>query len=71
LFVIAVNRTGDTPEAAYFGHSLVVTPRGEVLADACEEETFFVATVNLIEVDCFRQEIPVLRDRRSDVLSRL
>ncbi|HHY38325.1 MAG TPA: carbon-nitrogen family hydrolase [Clostridia bacterium] len=67
LFVVAVNRTGDTPEAAYFGHSLVITPRGGVIVDAGEEETFFTTTIDLTEVERFRQEIPVLKDRRSDV----
>jgi predicted amidohydrolase len=46
------------------GRSQVVSPRGEVLAEAGAEEEVLTVTVDLAEVAEARAAFPVLADRR-------
>lgn len=68
MFVIACNRAGDDVyggrTTSFFGHSLVVDPWGEIIAEAGEEETIVRATIQLDEVERVRKKIPVFEDRR-------
>ena len=48
-----------------YGHSLIVSPWGEVLAEAGEEPGVIYATLDAAEVARVRQQIPVLRHMRS------
>ena len=47
-----------------YGHSLIVSPWGEVLAEAGEEPGVIYATLDAAEVARVRQQIPVLRHIR-------
>lgn len=64
-FVIAPAQTGvhDQGRETY-GHSLIVSPWGEVLADAGEEVGIVTATLDLAAVDKARQAVPALRHDR-------
>ncbi len=65
LFVIAVNRVGRDPNNVYFGHSLVVNPWGEVLAEGAEDrEEVIVADVDFAAGEEIRRRMPVFADRR-------
>ncbi|QJC51933.1 carbon-nitrogen family hydrolase [Paenibacillus albicereus] len=64
MYVIACNRTGTSGETEFFGHSMIVDPWGEVLAEAGEEETILSADIDLALVDEVRARIPVFEDRR-------
>ncbi|QAY66113.1 carbon-nitrogen family hydrolase [Paenibacillus protaetiae] len=64
LFVIACNRTGQSGETVFFGHSMVIDPWGEVIAEAGEGETIVYAEIDLSLVDQVRSTIPVFDDRR-------
>ena len=47
-FVIAANQTGPTPGGgASFGHSLIIDPWGEILADAGEDQGIITASIDL------------------------
>jgi predicted amidohydrolase len=46
------------------GRSAVVSPRGQVLAEAGEGEQALTADVDLADVARWRAEFPVLADRR-------
>ncbi|MCX7049441.1 MAG: carbon-nitrogen family hydrolase [Candidatus Sumerlaeota bacterium] len=63
-YVIGVNRTGASPSHSYFGASLVVSPRGEVLAQAGEGEELLLADIHPEEVTSWRNEFPALKDRK-------
>ena len=39
MFVIACNRCGTSGTSTFFGHSLIIDPWGEIIAEAGEEET--------------------------------
>jgi len=61
-YVIAVNRCGRDPNVEYPGHSQIISPRGEVLADAGEGEGIVKAELNLPELQAYREKFPALQD---------
>lgn len=64
MFVIACNRCGTSGSSTFFGHSLIIDPWGEIIAEADEEETILRAEIDLSMVDAVRAKIPVFEDRR-------
>lgn len=67
MFVVACNRTGTSGTTSFFGHSIVIDPWGETVAEAGEEETIVYAEIDLSLVDTVRGKIPVFEDRRPSV----
>jgi predicted amidohydrolase len=65
-FVVAVNGCGDQDGLTMGGRSVVVDPRGEVLAEAADDEQVLVVTLDLTEVRTWRERFPVLADRVVD-----
>lgn len=63
-FVAAVNRVGRDQHNIFCGHSMLVNPWGEILAEANEEETLLIATIDLTLAEAIRTQIPILNDRR-------
>jgi predicted amidohydrolase len=61
-YVIGVNRCGRDPNVEYPGHSQIISPRGEVLADAGEGEGVVRAKLDLPELQAYREKFPVLAD---------
>lgn len=64
--VVGVNRCGRDPENQYAGGSLIVGPRGEVLAEAGDSEGTVSAELDLPALLAYRREFPALSDIRSD-----
>ena len=50
-----------------YGHSIIVNPWGEVVAQADYDECIIVQDINLDEIAKIRNEIPVLKNRRTDL----
>jgi deaminated glutathione amidase len=65
-FVVAASQCGQAPHGklARYGHSLIVSPCGEVLADAGEEPEIVTVLLDLALVDEARRAIPALRHDR-------
>jgi len=63
-FVAAVNRVGEGDGTQFGGHSMVVSPQGEVVAQAGSHETLLMAEIDLAEADAYRQDFPALQHRR-------
>lgn len=63
-YVIGINRCGDDPKLHYSGHSQIIDPRGEILADGGNEEGVISAELNLLELETYRREFPALADIR-------
>ena len=63
-FVVACNTAGTHAGVDMGGHSMVVDPWGEVLAEAGEEEQVLVADLDVDLVGRTRASFPVLADRR-------
>jgi len=65
-FVAAVNRVGHDQHNTFCGHSLLVGPWGEIIAEADETATLLVATIDLTKTEEARTRIPSLKDRRPE-----
>lgn len=65
-YVIAVNRSGADPNNQFAGHSLVIDPWGEIVAEAGESEEILYAEIDLHKVTEVRETIPVFEDRRPE-----
>jgi len=68
-YVVACNAVGRANETVFFGHSMIINPWGEVLAEAEEAETILSGEFDLAQVDQIRQQFPVLQDRREELFS--
>lgn len=64
MYVVSCNTVGLSGGTSFFGHSMVIDPWGEVVAEAGEEETILEAEIDLGLVDEVRGRIPVFADRR-------
>ncbi len=63
-FVLATNRVGNDDVEEYFGGSIALDPRGEILVEADGLEKVLRVEVNLERVRETRNRFPVLRDIR-------
>jgi len=63
-YVAAVNRCGTDPKLNYNGRSLIVSPKGDILADAADGEKVISAELKLDELVGYRKDLPFLRDMR-------
>jgi len=63
-YVIGVNRCGTDPKYTYFGRSMIVDPRGNVVADAGNEEGLVSAEVDPQVVENWRRDFPALLDMK-------
>jgi predicted amidohydrolase len=64
-FVFAPAQTGEHAEGRKtYGHSLIISPWGEVLADAGEDPGFIIAEIDLDLVQKARGMVPALRHDR-------
>jgi omega-amidase len=66
-YVAGVNRCGTDPQFTYNGRSLIVSPRGEILADAGNGESIISTDLDLKELLAYRRELPFLADMRDPV----
>ncbi|MBT0771338.1 carbon-nitrogen family hydrolase [Kineosporia sp. J2-2] len=62
--VVQCNTAGTHAGTRMGGHSQVVSATGEVLAEAGDDETVLVADVDLAGIGTYREQFPVLADRR-------
>lgn len=67
-FVVAANQVGEAPpHYDSWGHSMIVGPAGEILAEAeGREETVVLADIDLAERERVREAMPLLASRRPD-----
>jgi omega-amidase len=67
MFVVACNRVGVSGTTEFFGHSMVIDPWGEIVAEAGEEEGIIHAAIDLAQVETVRKAIPIFSDRRPEL----
>ncbi|MBM7704768.1 carbon-nitrogen family hydrolase [Metabacillus iocasae] len=65
-YVVACNRSGTDPANTFAGHSLIIDPWGEILAEAGTEEETIFSTLDPVKVRDVRKQIPVFLDRRTE-----
>ncbi|MDD2580621.1 MAG: carbon-nitrogen family hydrolase [Desulfuromonadaceae bacterium] len=67
LFVVACNACGMIGKLDFFGMSMIIGPKGELLAEAGESEGEIIAPLDMQEMDDWRGQIPCFNDRRPDI----
>jgi omega-amidase len=68
VFLVAVSQARN-PEARYaaYGHSMVVSPWGDVIAEAGDTETIIYADLDPRVLEDTRKRLPLLKHRRKDL----
>jgi len=67
-YVVGVNRTGSDPNMEFGGNSVVIDPKGEILANAGETESVLSMEIDSSLVAQWREEFPVLKHVRPEFL---
>jgi omega-amidase len=67
MFVVSCNTVGESGGSSFFGHSMIIDPWGEVIAEAGDDETILSLEIDLALVDEVRGRIPVFADRRPNL----
>lgn len=61
-YVAGINRIGRDPNLKYEGGSLIVNPRGEVVADGADREGVIRGEIDRSDLRDYRRRFPALRD---------
>lgn len=64
LFVVATNCCGVSGRLDFFGMSMIIDPKGELLAEAGCEPQNITAVLDFEEMAAWRQQIPCFKDRK-------
>jgi omega-amidase len=67
LFVVACNACGPIGKLDFFGMSMIIDPKGEVLAEGDETEIEISAPLDMQLMAGWRAQIPCFNDRRPEV----
>ncbi|MCX5685634.1 MAG: carbon-nitrogen family hydrolase [Planctomycetota bacterium] len=67
-YVVGVNRCGKDLKHTFSGGSLIIDPRGTVIADAGEREGSIAAALDLESLKAYRRKFPALADMRRDLI---
>ncbi len=68
-YVLACGTAGTHADVEQAGHSIVVDPWGEVLAEAGPDEEILTVDLDPAKVEATREQFPVLKDRRLGVVA--
>lgn len=71
LFVAATNCCGPQGKLDFFGMSLLIAPRGEILAEGGYGNEELIATLDPREISDYRQQIDCYGDRRPEIYGPL
>uniref|UniRef100_UPI00255A08B0 nitrilase-related carbon-nitrogen hydrolase n=1 Tax=Staphylococcus aureus TaxID=1280 RepID=UPI00255A08B0 len=61
MFVVGTNSTGFDGNTEYAGHSMVINPNGDIIAELTTNSDVLTVGLNLDEVDQQRENIPVFK----------
>lgn len=70
-YVVAVNRCGRDPHLEYAGGSLIVTPKGEIVAESKNLPMVVQADLDVPDLRTWRAEFPALRDVKPSLLGSI
>ncbi|WP_321529737.1 carbon-nitrogen family hydrolase [uncultured Desulfuromonas sp.] len=71
MFVVATNCCGLQGKLDFFGMSMLISARGDILQEADEHNTELLATFCHEEMVKYRSQIPCFKDRRPEVYGTL
>ncbi len=66
LFVVSCNACGQIGKLDFFGMSMVINPKGEVMAEAGEDQCEISAGLDMQELADWRAQIPCFNDRKPE-----
>ena len=66
LFVVSCNACGRIGKLDFFGMSMIINPKGELLAEAGEEQCEIAAGLEMRELEEWRAQIPCFNDRKPE-----
>lgn len=66
-YVIGVNRVGSDPHLDFPGRSLIIDPKGEILAEGGDSVEILSATLDLTTVQQWRRDFPASDDRHDPI----
>lgn len=69
--MLMANRYGPEGEAHFWGGSCILGPRGEILAQADDKETYISCELKLADIAAARFDLPTIRDANTDLIKRL
>ncbi len=64
MFVVACNRVGASPMGTYCGHSLIIDPWGDIIAEGGREQEIVTGSIDFTQTAKVRDLIHVFRDRQ-------
>ena len=67
VFMCSVNCVGRHRDTEFIGHSMVVAPNGDILAEGKEEESIIYCEFDPAMVGAVRSGLKVWQDRRTDM----
>jgi omega-amidase len=67
MYVVACNRVGISGKTEFFGHSMIIDPWGEIIAEGGDQEDIISASLQMSDVENVRNRIPVFEDRRPEI----
>jgi omega-amidase len=67
IFVVATNRTGNSPTEKFGGFSAIIDPWGNTVLEANQDEGLFSDVIDLDDIPRIRKRIPIIKDRRPDI----
>jgi predicted amidohydrolase len=63
VYIVAPNQWGTNIERrSTYGHSMVVSPWGDIIVEAKDEETVLNCEIDISDVETYQQSIPVLKN---------
>ena len=71
MFIVAPNQVGqhDNGRETY-GHSIIVSPWGEILVEQEQGEGIISASVDLADVESIRKQMPVAQQNQFEVVQK-
>ena len=66
LFVVAANCCGMVGKLDFFGMSMIIDPKGDLLAEAGYDAESIVATLDFAAMSAWREQIPCFNDRKPE-----
>ena len=66
LFIVACNACGIIGKLDFFGMSMIIDPKGELLAEAGEEQGEIFASLDMRIMTNWREQIPCFNDRKPE-----
>jgi len=66
LFIVAANCCGIVGRLDFFGMSMIIDPKGELLAEAGDEPQNITAVIDFAGMHAWREQIPCFKDRKPE-----